>query len=49
MSNTEKVKKQFYSYLRDTINCVLADDRLILLSYFNARVGSVFEMERITW
>jgi len=29
MSNTKKVKKkQYYSHLRDTINCVLADDRL---------------------
>ncbi|MEM7464940.1 MAG: hypothetical protein AAF362_19900, partial [Pseudomonadota bacterium] len=34
------MKEQFYSDLRETISRVPADDRLILLGDFNARVGS---------
>lgn len=40
MTNPEEVKEQFYSDLRETISRVPADDRLILLGDFNARVGS---------
>ena len=40
LTNTEEVKEQFYSDLRDTIKRVPADDRLILIGDFNARIGS---------
>jgi len=43
MTNTEEVKEQFYSYLRDIINCVLANDIITLIGNFVARIGSVFE------
>jgi len=39
MANTEEVIEQFYSDLRDTINCIPADDRLILIGDFNARIA----------
>jgi len=43
MTNTEEVNEQFYSYLRDTIHCVLANDIITLIGNFVARIGSVFE------
>ncbi|XP_068720611.1 uncharacterized protein [Montipora capricornis] len=43
MTNTEEVKEEFYSDLRETIRRVPADDRLVLVGDFNARVGSDIE------
>ena len=40
MTNTEEVKEEFYSDLRETIRRVPTDDRLILVGDFNFRVGS---------
>lgn len=39
-TNTNEVKEQFYSHLRETIKRVPAGVRLILIGDFNVRIGS---------
>lgn len=39
MTNTDEVKEELYSDLRETIERVPADDTLILIGDFNAQAG----------
>ena len=45
MTNPDEVKDKFYEDLNAIITTVPSDDRLIILGYFNARVGS----DSTTW
>ena len=46
MTNTEEVKEEFHSNLRETIRLVPSNDRLILVRDFNAKVDSDTEKWR---
>ena len=46
MTNTEEVKEEFHSNLRETIRLVPSNDRLILVGDFNAKVDSDTEKWR---
>ena len=46
MTNTEEVKEEFHSNLRETIRLVPSNDRLILVGDFNGKVDSDTEKWR---
>ena len=40
MTNPKEVKDKFYNYVNDVISATPSTDKLIILGYFRARIGS---------